>query len=62
MLRGAVSVRPIFRRRASVVRDLARTHVILLVADLHVRVVDAATGELLRDLEINPERDYQPQK
>ena len=43
-------------------RTHARTHVILLVADLHVRVVNAATGELLRDLEINPERDYQPQK
>ncbi|OUZ08587.1 IS481 family transposase [Aeromicrobium sp. PE09-221] len=43
-------------------RTHARTHVILLVVDLHVRVVAAATGELLRDLEINPERDYQPQK
>ncbi|WP_442790552.1 hypothetical protein [Nonomuraea sp. NBC_01738] len=39
----------------------ARTHVILLVADLHVRVVDAVTGELLRDLIIDPTRDYQPQ-
>jgi len=41
-------------------RTLARTHVILLVADLHVRVVDASTGELLRELTIDPERDYQP--
>ncbi|MCX6406341.1 MAG: IS481 family transposase [Propionibacteriales bacterium] len=43
-------------------RTHARTHVILLVHDLHVRIVNAATGELLRDLEIDPERDYQPQK
>ncbi|MEG9226064.1 integrase core domain-containing protein [Aeromicrobium sp. Sec7.5] len=43
-------------------RTHARTHVILLVHDLHVRVVAAATGELLRALEIDPERDYQPQK
>jgi transposase InsO family protein len=41
-------------------RTHARTHIILLIDDLHVRVVDAATGELLRDLNINPERDYQP--
>jgi transposase InsO family protein len=38
----------------------ARTHVILLVQDLHVRVVDAATGELLRELLIDPRKDYQP--
>jgi transposase InsO family protein len=40
-------------------RTHARTRVILLVQDLHVRVVDAATGELLRDLTINPARSYQ---
>ena len=36
------------------------THVLLLVQDLHVRVIDAATGELLRELTIDPTRDYQP--
>jgi transposase InsO family protein len=36
------------------------THVLLLVQDLHVRVIDAATGELLRELTIDPDRDYQP--
>ena len=41
-------------------RTHARTHVLLLVQDLHVRVVNAATGELLRDLVIDPTRDYQP--
>jgi transposase InsO family protein len=41
-------------------RTHARTHVILLVHDLHVRVVHAATGELLRELLLDPTRDYQP--
>ncbi len=41
-------------------RTHARTHIILLVDDLHVRVVHAATGELLRQLTIDPARDYQP--
>ena len=41
-------------------RTYARTRVILLVQDLHVRVVHAATGELLRDLIIDPSKDYQP--
>ncbi|MCC9740998.1 hypothetical protein [Streptomyces sp. MNU89] len=42
-------------------RTHARTSVILLVDDLHVRIVNATTGELLRDLTIDPTRDYQPQ-
>jgi transposase InsO family protein len=42
-------------------RTHARTHVILLVVDLHVRIVNAITGELLRELAIDPTRDYQPQ-
>jgi hypothetical protein len=41
-------------------RTHARTHVILLVHDLHVRIVDATTGELYRELIIDPNRDYQP--
>lgn len=41
-------------------RTHARTHVILLVHDLDVRIIDAATGELLRELVIDPNRDYQP--
>jgi transposase InsO family protein len=41
-------------------RTHARTHVILLVHDLEVRIIDAATGELLRELTIDPTRDYQP--
>jgi transposase InsO family protein len=41
-------------------RTHARTPVILLIQDLHVRIVDATTGELLRELTIDPRRDYQP--
>ncbi|GAA3707907.1 hypothetical protein GCM10022224_086830 [Nonomuraea antimicrobica] len=42
-------------------RTHARTHVILLIDDLHVRVVNAITGELLREMTIDPTRDHQPQ-
>ena len=41
-------------------RTHAGTCVILLVQDLHIRVVNAATGELLRELILDPNRDYQP--
>ena len=41
-------------------RAHAGTHVLLLVQDLDIRVINAATGELLRELTLNPERDYQP--
>lgn len=41
-------------------RTHARTHVIMLIHDLHIRVINAATGELLRDLTLDPDRDYQP--
>jgi transposase InsO family protein len=41
-------------------RTHARTHIILLVQDLDVRIIDAATGELLRQLTLDPTRNYQP--
>jgi transposase InsO family protein len=41
-------------------RAHARTRVLLLVQDLHIRVINATTGELLRELILNPNRDYQP--
>ena len=47
-------------RHIGVGRTYARTRVILLVQDLHVRVVNAATGELIRDLIVDPSKDYQP--
>ena len=41
-------------------RTHARTHVLLLVQDLHIRIINAATGELLRELTLDPGKDYQP--
>jgi transposase InsO family protein len=41
-------------------RTHARTHVIMLIQDRHIRVIHAATGELLRQLTLDPTRDYQP--
>lgn len=41
-------------------RPYAGTCVILLVHDLDVRIANAITGELLRELTIDPNRDYQP--
>jgi transposase InsO family protein len=41
-------------------RTYEGTCVILLVQDLQIRVINAITGELLRDLILNPYLDYQP--
>lgn len=43
-------------------RTHARTHIIVRIQDLEVRIVSAITGELLHELTIDPRRDYQPQK
>ena len=48
------------RHHISFGREHARTHVIVLVADLDIRIVNAATGELLRHLTLDPTRNYQP--
>ena len=47
-------------RHIGVGRTHARTHVIMLVHDLDVRIINAATGELLRELVIDLTEDYQP--
>jgi transposase InsO family protein len=58
---GSVTLRVAGRlRHIGVGRTYARTDVILLVRDLHVRIVNAATGELLRELTIDPRQNYQP--
>jgi transposase InsO family protein len=58
---GSVTLRVAGRlRHIGVGRTHARTHVILLIHDLHVRIINAATGEILRDLTIDPRKDYQP--
>ena len=58
---GSVTIRHRGRlHHIGVGRTHAGTCVILLIQDLHVRVVNALTGELLRDLILDPNRDYQP--
>ncbi|MFV1963425.1 MAG: IS481 family transposase [Acidimicrobiia bacterium] len=42
-------------------RTHARTHIIMLVDDLDIRIVAPATGELIRHLTLDPNRNYQPQ-
>jgi hypothetical protein len=32
----------------------------MLVHDLEIRVINTATGELIRELTLNPDRNYQP--
>jgi len=32
----------------------------MLIQDLRARIINAATGELIRELVIDPARDYQP--
>jgi hypothetical protein len=58
---GSVTIRHNGRlHHIGVGRTHAGTCVIPLVQDLHIRVVNAATGELLRELTLNPHTDYQP--
>ena len=47
-------------RHIGVGRTHKGTHVLLLAHDLEVRIVNAITGELLRELTIDLTRDYQP--
>jgi len=58
---GSVTLRVTGRlRHIGVGRTYARTDVILLIQDLHVTIVNAATGEILRDLIVDPRLNYQP--
>ena len=41
-------------------RQHAGTPILLLIQDLDIRIISAATGELLRDLTLDPARNYQP--
>ena len=58
---GSVTLRMAGKlRHIGIGRTHARTHVILLIQDLDVRIVNAITGELLRELTIDTSKDYQP--
>jgi hypothetical protein len=41
-------------------RQHYRTRVLILIQDLHTTVINAATGEVLRDFTLDPTRNYQP--
>ena len=43
-------------------RTHAGTRVLVLVQDLDIRIINAATGEPLRQLTLDPTRDYQPRR
>ena len=49
-------------RHIGIGRTHAGTHVIMLIQDLNVRVINAITGQLLRELTINTTKDHQPLK
>jgi len=60
-LRGTVTLRIAGKmHHIGIGRTYAGTDILLLVQDLHVKVVNKTTGELLRELIIDPRRDYQP--
>jgi transposase InsO family protein len=42
-------------------RTHARTHIIMLINNLDIRIVNPATGELIRQLTLDPTHNYQPQ-
>jgi hypothetical protein len=41
-------------------RTHTRTRVLVLIQDLDIRIIDAATGELIRELVLDPTKRYQP--
>jgi len=58
---GAISLRHNSRlHHIGLGTRLAGTPVTLLIDDLHIRVIHRHTGELIRELILDPTRDYQP--
>ena len=41
-------------------RTHARTPILMLINDLDIRIIHATTGEIIRELILNPDIDYQP--
>ena len=41
-------------------RDHAGTQILMLIRELEIRIIDRDTGELIRELTLDPNRDYQP--
>jgi hypothetical protein len=42
-------------------RRWSGTQVLILARDLNIRIITQADGELIRELTLDPARDYQPQ-
>jgi transposase InsO family protein len=58
---GALSLRRAGRmHHIGIGRAHAGTTVVMLIDDLDIRVIDTTTGETLRHLTLDPNRDYQP--
>jgi transposase InsO family protein len=58
---GVITVRYDSRlRHIGLGRAHRGTRVLALIADRYIRVVDAETGALLRELQLDPNKDYQP--
>jgi Integrase core domain len=58
---GVVTLRVAGRlHHIGVGRTYTGTRVLILVQDLHIRILNAATGQLLRELTLDPAKDYQP--
>ena len=58
---GAVSLRLGGRlHHIGVGRTHAGTRIIMLIQDLDIRIINAATGDLIRQLTLDPTGDYQP--
>lgn len=59
---GAVSLRHAGKLyHIGIGRPLSRTRIILIIDDLHIRIAEATTGQLLRELDLDLTRNYQPQ-
>lgn len=58
---GTITIRHAGRlHHIGIGRTHARTRVLVLIDDLDIRVINAATGELYRHLTLDPTRNYQP--
>ena len=58
---GAITLRVNGRlHHIGIGRHHYRTRVLILAHDHHITVINAATGEVLRDFTLDPTRDYQP--
>lgn len=59
---GTVTIRHNGRlHHIGVGRRHAHTPILMIVNDLDIRIINPTTGQLIRQLTLNPDRDYQPQ-